>query len=32
MEMEIVSKSLDGAVLNEEEIAQLFRISLFSRE
>ena len=32
MEMEIVSKSLDGAVLNEEEIAQLFRVPLFSRE
>ncbi len=32
MEMEIVSKSLDGAVLNKAEIATLFRIPLFSRE
>jgi len=32
MDMEIVSKSLDGAVLNEEEIAQRFRIPLFSQE
>jgi hypothetical protein len=32
MEMEIVSKSLDGALLNEEEIGRLFRIPLFSRE
>ena len=32
MEMEIVSKSLDGALLNEEEIAQLLTIPLFSRE
>ena len=30
--MEIVSKPLDGAGLNEEKIAQLFRIPLFSRE
>jgi hypothetical protein len=32
MKMEIVSRSLDGSVLNEEEIAQLLRIPLFSRE
>jgi hypothetical protein len=32
MEMAIVSKSLDGALLNEEEIAQLLSIPLFSRE
>jgi len=32
MDMEIVSKSLDGEVLNQDEIAQLFRIPLFSRE
>jgi len=32
MEMEIVSKSLDGARLNEEEIAQLFIVRFFFRE
>ena len=32
MEMEIVSKSLHGAVLTKEEIARLFRIPLFSSE
>ena len=32
MELQTVSKSLDGGVLNGEEIAQLFRVPLFSRE
>jgi biotin synthase len=32
METGIVSKSLDGALLNAEEIARLFRVPLFSKE
>ena len=32
MEMEIVRKALNGAVLNQEEITRLFRIPLFSSE